>query len=51
MRNVLGYGKEFAQGFLNKTIENVREEPWEFVRKAAVCGFAIGLFLSLRHRK
>jgi len=51
MTKALGYGKEFAQGFLNKALQHMQEEPWEFVRKVAVYSFATGLFLSRRHRK
>jgi len=51
MTNTLGYGKEFAQAFLNKALQSLREEPWEFVRKTAMCSFAVGLFLSLRYKK
>jgi len=51
MTNALGHGREFTQGFLNKMVQSLREEPWEFVRKVAVYSFATGLFLSLHHRK
>ncbi len=51
MTSALGNGKELAQGFLNKALQDMHEEPWEFVRKTAMYSFAIGLFLSLRQRK
>jgi len=51
MTNALGQGRELVQGLMDKIVRNIREEPWDFVRKVAVYSFATGLFLSLRNRK
>jgi len=44
-------GKEFAQNFIQKAQQQLEEKPWETVRQVAAYSFAIGLFLSLRHKR
>jgi len=49
--NALEQAGDFVREFLKNAQLNIQESPWDVLRKVAVYGFAVGLFLSMRHRK
>jgi hypothetical protein len=51
MNAFLEQGGEYAREVLEKFQVSVRERPWESLRKVAIYSFAVGLFLSVRHRQ